>query len=270
MDRYTKGNLQLWEEWTDINFHSTSYDVAGFKTAGDTFDPIILEGVGDVAGKSLLHLQCHFGMNNLTWAQLGATVTGIDFSPKAIAYARQLAADMHIPATFIQTDLYDLPQVLDGQFDVIFTSWGVLEWLPDLEKWGEIIGRYLKPGGVFYIIEVHPTLMIFDDSEPKELRVKYPYFHDPEPLIFEPKQGNYADSNAVVTQTVYSWQHSLAEIINALLVGGLRLDFLREYPFVTWKVLPFLVEGEEEYGCRLPPEYPKLPLSFAIRAIKAE
>jgi SAM-dependent methyltransferase len=267
MNPYIKGNQQLWDEWADINYQSGFYDVAGFKADPGTFAPVILEGVGDVAGKSLLHLQCHFGKDTLRWAKLGATVTGIDFSEKAITYARQLAEEMQIPATFVQSNLYELPQNLQGAFDVIFTSYGVLGWLPDLAQWGAIIGHFLKPGGIFYIIEAHPVLMIFDD-DPKDLRVKFPYFHNDEPLIFEPQGGNYADPNAVVTQREYSWQHSMADIINALLNAGLRLDFLREYPHITWQALPFMQEDEQGYWV-LPPEYPQIPLSFAIRARKA-
>jgi SAM-dependent methyltransferase len=269
MDPYVRGNQQLWEEWADINFHSPFYDVAGFKASPDSLSSPIRDGVGDVAGKSLLHLQCHFGKDTLRWALAGATVTGIDFSAKAIAYAQQLATEMRIPATFIQTDLYDLPQVLHKPFDVVFTSDGVLGWLPDLDRWGEIIGRFLKPGGIFFIVEAHPTLMIFDDTQPTELRVKYPYFHQPEPLVFTPHVGTYADPNAVVTQTEYAWQHSMADIINPLLRAGLRLEYLQEFPYVTWQALPFLVQDAEGYW-RLPSEYPQLPLSFAIRAVKGE
>lgn len=176
MDPFVRGNQQLWEEWADINYQSQGYDMAGFKAAPDSLRALEREGVGDVAGKSLLHLQCHFGKDTLRWALLGATVTGIDFSAKAITYARELAAEMQIPARFIQTDLYALPDVLDEQFDVVFTSYGVLGWLPDLDRWGAIVGRYLKPGGIVFIVEAHPTMLIFDDTGPLDLRVKYPYY----------------------------------------------------------------------------------------------
>lgn len=266
MNPYIAGNQRLWDEWADINFKSSFYDVAGFKDAPGALAPVIVDGVGDVQGKSLLHLQCHFGQDTLRWARLGATVTGVDFSEKATAYARQLANEMRIPATFIQSNLYDLPHALDGQFDVVFTSYGVLGWLPDLQAWGQIISHFLKPGGIFYIIEAHPVLMLMDEDQASELRVKYPYFATPEPLIFPPKGGNYADPAAQVTQTEYSWQHSLADIINSLLDAGLALEFFREYPHITWHALPFLVH-EGGYWL-LPPTYPSLPLSFAIRAHK--
>lgn len=266
MEAYIQGNQRLWDEWAEINFRSAFYDVASFRAEPDPLEPIILEGVGDVTGKSLLHLQCHFGKDTLRWALQGATVTGIDLSEKAIAYARQLADDMRIPATFIQTNLYDLPQALTGQFDVIFTSYGVLGWLPDLDRWGAIIGQFLKPGGIFYIIEAHPMLMIFDNDAVQELQVRYPYFHVPEPVVSEPQGGNYADPHATVTQTEYSWQHSLADIISPLLDAGLRLDFFREYPHITWQALPCMLKGADGYW-RLPPAYPSLPLTFALRAI---
>lgn len=267
MDRYLRCNQQLWDEWADINFQSALYDVANFTAHPTPLHQLEIDGVGDVVGKSLLHLQCHFGKDTLRLALMGAQVTGIDFSEKAIGYARELASAMGIPARFIQTDIYDLPNVLDEQFDVIFTSYGVLCWLPDLDRWGQIVGRYLKPGGVFFIIEAHPTLYMFDDNDPTELRVKYPYFNQPEPIVIEPHIGNYADPTAPVTHAEYSWQHSVSEIVNSLLAAGLRLEYLREYPHVIWQAFPFLVTDDGEYW-RLPAEYPGIPLSFAIRAIK--
>lgn len=266
MNRYLQGNQQLWEEWADINYRSKHYDVAGFKAGPAPLDEMVLEGVGDVAGKSLLHLQCHFGKDTLRLAMLGAKVTGIDFSSKAIAFARGLASEMEIPAEFIETNLYDLPSVLDAQFDVVFTSYGVLSWLPDLQRWSEIIARFLKPGGVFFIAETHPTMTIFDNDDPKELCAKFSYFHGPEPIIFEPKTGNYADADAVVTQTEYCFQHDMAEIVNSLLRVGLRLEYLREYPYAVWKAFPFLVQDERGYW-HMPEGYPPIPLTFTLRAI---
>jgi SAM-dependent methyltransferase len=267
MDPFLHGNQQLWDEWADINYESQLYDVAGFIANPSRLDPLVLENVGDVAGKSVLHMQCHFGKDTLRLALMGATVTGVDFSAKAIAYARALASEMHIPATFVEANLYDLPQALQGQFDMIFTSYGVLGWLPDLTRWGAIIAHFLKPGGVFVIVEAHPVVMIFDDAEAVELRVKYPYFYQAEPLIFAPHVGCYADPTATVTHTEYNWPHDMAEILNALLMAGLRLDYLREYPQMAWQALPFMVQDAEGWW-RLPPEYPQLPLSFALHATK--
>ena len=143
MDEYLNVNRETWNTWTRLNFASKFYDVEGFKAGRRTLDPVALAGPGDVTGKSLLHLQCHFGMDTISWARRGAIVTGIDFSEEAIKTARALAEELSIPATFIHSNLYDLPQRLTGQFDVIFTSYGVLGWLPDLERWAQIIAHFL-------------------------------------------------------------------------------------------------------------------------------
>ncbi len=270
MDQYIQGNKDLWNEMAEINYRSPGYDVAGFVAQPNNFPEggIVRTGVGDVAGKSLLHLQCHFGKDTLRFALLGAQVTGMDFSERAIAHAHELAAQMGLPATFIQSDLYDLPQHLSGQFDVVFTSHGVLGWLPDMQRWGQIVAHFLKPGGTFFIVEGHPTMYIFDEETP-EPHIKYGYFHSEEPIVIEPHVGNYADPDAQITKREFGWQHSMADIVNALISNGLQIEYLREYPFMTWQGFPTLVEDAEGHWS-MPPGQPQLPLSFAIRAHKPE
>ena len=154
------------------------YDVESFKAGKLSLHPLELEEVGDVSGKSLLHLQCHFGKDTLSWARLGATVTGADFSDEAIGYARELSKEIGVPATFVLSDILDLPNALTGQFDIVFTSFGAIYWLPDIWKWGQVVGHFLKPGGTFYIAEMHPTAYIFENTkEDHELRVTYPLFN---------------------------------------------------------------------------------------------
>ncbi len=143
MDEYLKKNKELWNELTAIHAGSEFYDVDGFKRGKCSLSSIELEELGDVSGKSLLHLQCHFGLDTLSWARLGARVTGVDFSDKAIDLARSLSRDLKIEADFVQSDIYDLPDNLDGEFDIVFTSGGVLPWLPDLKRWAEIITHFL-------------------------------------------------------------------------------------------------------------------------------
>src|SRR5262245_40060605 len=192
-NEYVEANRQLWESWTRINLGSSFYDVEAFAAGrGRDLDPIARAGPGDVRGKSLLHLQRHFEMDTLRWARHGATVTGLDFSAGAIAAARGLAARMGIPATFVHSALYEAPSRLGGRFDVVFTSHGVLGWLPDLERWAQVIAHFLAPGGIFYIVEAHPVVLLFDDrrKEP-ELRLLYPYFQGSEP-IREEHDGCYS------------------------------------------------------------------------------
>jgi len=268
MNPYIQSNQVLWDEWADINYRSAQYNVASFVAhpAGFPEGSIVRAGVGEVGGKSLLHLQCHFGKDTLRFAVQGAQVTGIDFSERAITYARDLATQMQLPATFIQSDLYNLPNHLSEQFDVVFTSHGVLGWLPDIDQWGAIVAQFLKPGGVFFIVEGHPTMFLFDD-ETSDLRVKHSYFHSQDPIIVAPHEGTYADPTAHLTHPEYGWQHSLADIVNALLSHGLRLEYLREYPFMSWQGFPALVANEQGHWA-MPPDQPQLPLSFAIRAHK--
>lgn len=264
-------NRRLWDAWTRINVPSAFYDVASFR---DGTDPIRLsdyerEEIGAVAGKTLLHLQCHFGLDTLSWARLGAAVTGVDFSDEAVAAARGLAAELDLPARFVRSDVYDLPSVLDETFDVVYTSKGVLGWLPDIRRWAEIVSRCVRPGGIFYVTEIHPVALAFADEGvgPGELRLGYPYWTHAEPIRIEPK-GSYADRTAPTDGLVeYAWDHSLGEIVSALIDAGLRIEFLHEFDFVEWP-LPFLVEGADG-RFRLPPDAGgELPLFFSLRASK--
>jgi SAM-dependent methyltransferase len=266
VDQYQQANLALWNEWAEINAKSKSYDLEGFKAGKNRLKSIELEEVGDVRGKTLLHLQCHFGLDTLSWARRGASVTGVDFSDKAIALAQAIGQEVGLDARFIRSDLYELPNILSGQFDVVFTSYGVLCWLRDLKRWAEIIAHFLKPGGVFYIAEIHPFLYVFDDEDPAELRVKYSYFHQPEPTEWQ-VSGSYADREAKVNQPVdYEWTHSLGEIVSALAAAGLKIEFLHEFDRTVDRTL-MCMEQDAEGWWRLKGQ-PGLPLVFSIRAVK--
>jgi SAM-dependent methyltransferase len=187
-------------------------------------------------------------------------------SDPAIQLARSLAAELGLTATFVRSDLYDLPAVLDGQFDVVYTSRGVLGWLPDLGRWAEVVAHFLRPGGVFYVTEIHPVAQVF--AEEPQLRLGYPYFPRREPIA-SPVQGFYADRTAQVRQPVeYGWVHSMGEIVSAVAGAGLRIQFLHEFPFVDWPVA-FLVHHDDGTW-RLPPDAGgELPLFFSLRATKS-
>ena len=139
------------------------YNVEGFKAGRITLNDIEIEEIGAVEGKSLLHLQCHFGMDTMSWARLGAEATGVDLSDASIDLANELNAELGLGTRFIRSNVYDLPDVLDGEFDIVYTSLGALCWLPDLTRWGQVIARFLKPGGTFYVRDEHPAGRIFDD-----------------------------------------------------------------------------------------------------------
>ena len=186
MSKYTQVNNEAWDAWAALHVESDYYDVEGFKKGSSTLNRIELEELGDVAGKTLLHLQCHFGLDSLSLARMGAEVTGVDFSSEAIANAQRLNDEVGLKARFIRSDIYELPDSLDGQFDIVFTSYGVLRWLPDVERWGKAIARCLKPGGVFHIVEYHPFASVFEADGPiSDFRVARSYFHRPEPFEYQ-------------------------------------------------------------------------------------
>jgi len=272
MDEHLEANRTLWDAWTRINLGSRLYDVEAFAAGGGRdLDPIARAGPGDVRGRSLLHLQCHFGMDTIRWARHGATVTGVDFSAEAIAAARALAARMGVPATFVQSDVYELPARLDGRFDVVFTSHGVLGWLPDLERWAQVIARFLAPGGVFFIVDAHPVALLFDDrrKEP-DLRLLYPYFHGPEP-IREEHPGCYAVPDAPITSVEHVWLHTMSDVVGSLLRAGLRIRAFEEYPFLAWRFFPWMEQRADGWWqlperAGLPHGRASLPLMFSLTA----
>jgi SAM-dependent methyltransferase len=210
MNEYMAANRALWDEWTGIHQRSEFYDVEGWKAGRRPLPDFVVDEVGDVTGRSLLHLQCHFGMDTLSWARRGARVTGVDFSERAIELASSLAAETGLEARFVQADVLELDKVLDGEFEIVFTSFGVLGWLPDLRRWAGIVARFLRPGGAFYLAEFHPFSQVMDDEDAAAApSLRYPYFPSPEPLAF-PTRGSYADPDAEVSQPVeYGWVHSM-------------------------------------------------------------
>ena len=266
MDDYTKTNLEHWNELAPMHAQSKFYDLQSFKAGNSTLKSVEMEELGDVTGKSLLHLQCHFGLDTLSWARRGAIVTGADFSDQAIALAQSLSKELEIEASFVRSDLYDLPSVLSDQFDIVYTSYGVLCWLADLGRWGKIIAHFLKPGGVFYIVEFHPFTTVFDNEEDAtDLRVLYPYFSR-EPFRWE-SDVSYADLSAPIQHRVtYEWFHSLSDILNALISAELRIEFLHEFPVCAYRSFPFMEQGADGWWRLKGGD--TIPLMFSLQATK--
>jgi SAM-dependent methyltransferase len=273
-DSEIEDNRRLWDAWTAIHTTGSFYDVQRFRDDPDDvrIEPWERDEVGDITGKSLLHLQCHFGLDTLSWARLGAgSVTGVDFSEPAIAFASQLATEVGLAdrARFVVSNVYDLPGPLGGEtFDVVYTSRGAIGWLPDLEPWGRVVADFVAPGGIFYIHDGHPVMWAIDDEAPPgELRLGYDYWGG-ETLTF-PVEGSYADPTADVDADVeHGWNHSLGEVVTLLARNGLRIELLDEKRELAW-AQPFLEEkGDDRYGW--PGDGPgSLPLMFSLRARKA-
>jgi SAM-dependent methyltransferase len=261
---YLRNNKAVWDRYAAIHVTSEFYDVEGFKKGKNSLTFIERKELGDVSGKSLLHLQCHFGLDTLSWARLGAKVTGVDFSNKAIQLAQSLAQEVSIDARFIQSQIYDLPKVLNDKFDIVFTSYGVLCWLPDLKEWGRVISHFLKENGTFYIVEYHPIRGMFDDDG----NINEPYFHKDEPLKYE-GSGSYAEPNTSFKHVSYEWVHSLSDIVNALVDAGLQIEFLHEFPFSISGDCPFLVRAKDGLWYHKKNDI-KIPLMFSIKARKED
>lgn len=264
MDNYLQANQHLWNEWTPLHEQSPQYRLAEFKAGASTLRPVERAELTDVAGKTLLHLQCHFGLDTLSWARAGAIVTGADLSDQSVALAQSLSAELNIPATFVCADVLDLPNVLSGQFDIVFTSYGVLNWLSDLKRWATVVAHFLKPGGFFYMVEFHPFSRVFDSDSP-ELKVANPYFFSAEPFRFE-IQGSYA-AEAATPMHGYNWNHSLSEIFNALINAGLRIEFFNEFDFTLRERIAGMVPGADGLW-RLPQHQNSVPLLFSLQARK--
>lgn len=268
MTEYRRSNVAFWNELTEIHETSSYYDLDSFMRGRQSLHDIELKELGDVRGKSLLHLQCHFGMDSLSWARLGASVTGVDYSDKAIALATKLSLELGLGAKFVQSDVYDLPNSLKGKFDIVFTSYGVLCWLQNLPEWAKVISHFLNDGGTFLIVEEHPVAYILDEKcKPEELRIGYPYF-DKTTLVLNDRHS-YADQSAQIEQPVhYEWTHTIEEILNALISAGLTVESFREYPFCMYQKFEWLSKGEDGFWHAPQNSTIVVPLLFSLKASK--
>ena len=264
MDPHTQTNRKYWDQLARLHPKTPFYRLDSFRRGENILDPLEREALGEVAGKRLLHLQCHFGLETLSLAQLGADVTGLDLSPVAIETGRKLSAEMEIAASFVEADVLHAPDDLRG-FDIVFASWGSLCWISDLAAWMRIASRALKPGGRLILIDGHPTGMMLDlEAAPgAPLRVRYPY-DSPEPTV-EEEQGSYADTSAILDGPRYVlWEFGLESLFTAMLGAGLTLRGFREFDRVAWP-MPALVKADEYYW-KLPDSVPYVPLGFALNA----
>jgi ubiquinone/menaquinone biosynthesis C-methylase UbiE len=259
---YLEINRQSWNNRTETHLKSEFYDLDNFIKGKTSLNSIELELLGDLTGKTILHLQCHFGQDTISLGRLGAEVTGVDFSDKAIASAKQIAKDTKANATFICCDVYDLPNHLDQQFDLVFTSYGTIGWLPDLDQWAKIVSRFLKPNGQFVFVEFHPVVWMFDDNFEK---IFYNYFNSG--AIIESESGTYADKNADISNEYVAWNHSLSEVLNSLIANGLEINQLNEYDYSPYNCFNKTIEFEPK-KYRIEHLEDKIPMVYSITAKK--
>ncbi|WP_298263825.1 bifunctional 2-polyprenyl-6-hydroxyphenol methylase/3-demethylubiquinol 3-O-methyltransferase UbiG [uncultured Lutibacter sp.] len=263
-NKYFEVNKETWNNKVAIHSKSEFYNVEEFKKGKTSLNSYEIEELGDVERKTLLHLQCHFGQDTLSWSRMGATCTGIDISDKGIKEAKKLNSELGLNATFIESNLYDVPQKVKGVFDIVFTSYGVIGWLPDLNTWGKIIAEKLKKGGVFYMIEFHPIVWMFDflQTPPK---LAYPYLN--KEVIYEEYKGTYTNSDASIISKEYGWNHGLGEVVSALTNAGLQIEFLHEFEKSPYNSFPDMEMTDD--GLFILKENQRMfPLLYSIRATK--
>jgi len=260
---YFKANQALWDAKTRVHVKSAFYDLAGFMAGKNTLQKIELEQLPELKGLKVLHSQCHFGQDTLSMQRMGAQCTGIDLSPLAIDTARDLNTQLGLDASFHTCNVYELDKTLQDTYDLVFTSYGVIGWLPDLKRWAAQLVSRLKPGGQLHITEFHPMMYMYDWDTKK---VSYRYFNNGEPYV-EEEEGTYADKEAKIGLKEYFWQHSLGDLLSALLHNGLEITTFKEYDYSPYN---FFTKEEP----RAESEYIfqdngiNIPLVFSLNATK--
>jgi len=257
-------NRRKWDESVPLHVASDDYDVPAFLQGTSTLRPLELKEMGPVKGKSLLHLQCHFGLDTLSWGRLGATVTGVDFSLPAIRAARRLARGAGVTAQFVHSNVYDLPEVLHRRFDIVYTGKGAICWLPDVDRWASVVAHFLKPGGKFFFLEDHPIVELFpNEAETTELSPKIPYFDAR--ALREEYDGTYATRAKMKHRVTYSWIHPVSQLLSALAAHELDIESVREYPYSYWRRFPFMKEDARGWW-HLTKSEGLIPLMWSVTA----
>ena len=259
---YIKTNKQTWNNKTAIHIESEFYNNKSFLEGKSTLNSIELLLLGDVKDKKILHLQCHFGQDTMTFSRLGAKATGIDFSDKAIEKARTFSEKLNLDTTFICCDIYDIPNHLDEKFDIVFTSYGTIGWLPDTDKWAAVVSHFLKQKGRFIMADFHPVIWMFDNDFKK---VFYSYFNI-EPII-EFESGTYADKNSKIETKTITWNHPTSEVLNSLIQSGLEINSFNEYDYSPYNCFN-QTEEFEKGKFRIKHLGNKIPMVFSIEATK--
>jgi SAM-dependent methyltransferase len=263
-DEWLELNRLAWDERVPLHSGSAFYDNETFLAGRSSLRAFEIDEVGSVDGKTLLHLQCHFGQDTLSWARRGARVMGVDFSPPAVDEARRLAAEAGSEAEFVAANVYDAVEAVGGRtFDVVYTGLGALVWLPDVSRWAQVCAELVAPGGRLYLAEFHPIIETLHDER---FEVVDPYFQ-PEGQRWE-TPGSYVDAEAETEHnSTWEWTHPISEVVTAVIEAGLQLEFLHEYPITLWQRFPFL-ERHGDGTFHVPADRPSVPMIYSLAATK--
>jgi len=263
-------NRRNWDERATIHARDTTgdYMLARFRAGEDALHTIEAAELGDISGKRVLHLQCHIGRDTLCLVRRGAVATGLDFSSVALDVARRLSSETGLMADFVQGTVDEAPRLTPGPFDLVFTTWGTICWLPDITVWARVIASVLVPGGELYFADAHPSFLVLEEHA--GTLVPMHDFQTPaeRPLEFSDPTTYTGDPTIITHQPTREWIHSLSTILGALIDAGLTITMFREHEVLPWQGLSSLVPASERLW-RLPDRYPRIPLSISVRAKKA-
>ncbi|MEV0401985.1 class I SAM-dependent methyltransferase [Actinoallomurus sp. NPDC050550] len=258
-------NRARWDERVPLHVAGPFYDIEGFRSGRDTIRAFEYNEVGDVTGRHLVHLQCHFGLDTLSWARRGARVTGLDFSAPAVDQARALAAELGLDARFVTADVHDAVEALGGRtYEIVYTGLGSLVWLPDVRRWAQVVTALLRPGGFLYLAEFHPFANTLDEADGRTVTADY---FDAGPHVWT-EPGSYADrSSPTRHNTSVQFEHGLGTVVTAIAEAGLRVEFLREHDATLFERFETLERGPDGMF-RVPAGRPRIPLMYSLRARK--
>jgi SAM-dependent methyltransferase len=267
---FLETNRVSWDERADIHVEDLtgSYGIERFLAGEDVLFPIEAAEIGNIEGLKVLHLQCHIGLDTLCLVRRGAHVTGLDFSAAALRHARDLAEKSGLAARFVHGEVYDAPTLCGSDFDLVYTSWGTIYWLPDIHRWGSVIATVLKPGGSLYFADQHPSFALLDEVDGHPLPTFNWRTPSSLPLEFAPNQTYTGDPRPLVNTRSFEWIHPLSDILMALIDQGLAIEHIAEHEALPWAMFPLMQKGADRLY-RLPPGIPRMPLSLSLRARKA-
>ncbi len=257
MKNFLEINKKAWNNRVDVHLQSGFYEFDSFLNGKTSLPSLDIELLGDIRGKSILHLQCHFGMDTLSMVRMGADVTGVDFSDVAIDKAKELSRKLNIEADFICCDVLELPKYLNETFDIVYTSYGVINWLSELQQWGKVIAAMLKPQGKFIMIEFHPVLWMLDEHF-KQL--EYPYSRK-EPFAMD--EPTYTDNGEKTIDKVITWNYGLSEPINGLVQNGIAIQEFNEYYYSPFNLLSNMIETNPKQF-KIKGLEDKIPITYSI------
>ena len=269
MSTFLDTNRASWDERAEIHVEDLtgSYGIERFLAGEDVLYPIEAAEIGDISGLKVLHLQCHIGLDTLCLARRGARVTGLDFSAAALRHARTFADDAGIAAHFVHGEVYDAATLCGTGFDLVYTTWGTISWLPDIRRWGAVVAALLRPGGALYFADQHPSLATLDEVDGRPVPTFNWRTPSTLPLEFAPSQTYTGDPRPLEHMQNFNWIHPLSDLLMALIDHGLAIEHIAEHEALPWAMFPLMQPGPDRLY-RLPAGLPRMPLSLSLRARK--